>query len=323
MGNIQQTQNTNQGFDIGQFLQSIAQSIGRQGGMVMPNQQPQQQLNNAVTTGLSPNPQFQGLAQQYMSDSADKALTQYYDKHAQEALLHPDGIQALTSIVAQSQQQDNSGQPQTQGQPQQSQGGQQQSIPAQSLNVNQGKGMGLGGASLDQQGNVNVNMPSVLGRILFGNSLVNKDLNTIGGAQKISGQEPMQPMEKATIQGGINTATLQAMNDANTRLQNYRDQLTKEFAAEGQTIPGWTKGATRQLTPRMQEIQAQLKDINISQGQLLNSFMTYKPNNVLNKVKEINNKTPQYQVGQQVNVNGKKYTITGFKNGKHTVQEAQ
>jgi len=51
--------------------------------------------------------------------------------------------------------------------------------------------------------------------------------------------------------------------------------------------------------------------------------MTYKPNNVLNKVKEINNKTPQYQVGQQVNVNGKKYTITGFKNGKHTVQEAQ
>ena len=267
------TQQNNQGFDPMQFLQSIIQSASAAGqafmnpNMVNQNQQPsnpsqQQALNQAVTNQVA-GPYQEGV---------NKALKEAGQQHVVEAIqagMSPQDIQNHPIM--------NGGQ-------------QSQSIPANNLNVNQGKGMGLGGANLDQQGNVNVNMPSILGRILFGNSLVNQDLNTISGAQKVSGQEPIQPMEKAQVQAGINTATLQSMNDANQRLQNYRDQLTKEFTAEAATIPDWQKGVVTKLTPRMKEIQDQLKDINISQGQLLNSFMSYKPTNIMNKVKEINSK---------------------------------
>ena len=137
-------------------------------------------------------------------------------------------------------------------------------------------------------------------------------------------QTPPTQFEQAQVQAGVNTATIQAMNDANTRLQGHRDQLTKEFTAEGQTIPGWEKGiGIVQLTPRMKQIQRQLRNVNQTQSDLLESFMSYKPTNILNKVNQINKTIPKYSVGSTIQVKGKSYKITGFENGKHTIQEVK
>lgn len=110
-----------------------------------------------------------------------------------------------------------------------------------------------------------------------------QNINPNGGIQAVGQAESQKPLtqgEKATVQAGINTASIQSMNDQMARLQAQRDQLTKEFTAEIATLPPLRNPLSQKMTPRMVEIRKQLADLNTTQNSLHNQFMTWKPTNV-------------------------------------------
>lgn len=111
------------------LLQTLLQSSQQQQNtpaMSMVGQNSQPAVGNVQGQQVDPQ----------MQKSAQKALSQYYDQHAQAALNHPDGIKALTSIA-------NGGQQSSQLSPQQTLG---------SILPNQGQPLGTN----------QVNNPSIL-----------------------------------------------------------------------------------------------------------------------------------------------------------------
>lgn len=110
-----------------------------------------------------------------------------------------------------------------------------------------------------------------------------QNMNPNGGIQAVGqaqSQVPLTQEQKANVQAGVNTASIQSMNDQMARLQAQRDQLTKEFTAEIGTLPPLRNPLSQKMTPRMVQIRKQLADLNTTQNDLHNQFMTWKPTNV-------------------------------------------
>lgn len=170
------------------------------------------QLQDVINQQLNPmaKPQL-GSYQK----GVDKALKEGGYNHTQEALqagVPAQHIEQESGLTQLQQQQQTTAPNATPEQAQQSQ-----------LTMNPPSGpLAMGGATI-KDGQVSVNQTSPAMKFLMNwigmgqNSFANQDLSTISGAQKVAGQEPIQPIEKQQRQAAIYSAQIQAYNDAITK----------------------------------------------------------------------------------------------------------
>lgn len=222
-------------------------------------------------------------------DAATKVAKQAYTQHAQDLASTPQGLAVLSTLVdLHNNQQNNNSAPAVESTqnntniPQETTSKQSDYAPATNyiqdnnnpvVGLFKALGFGPSAGYINAMANYNLSMQQAANL---------KPENVIKQAIDTAKAVPLTQEQQATIGAGVNTATIQAYNDSLKNIASLRDSLNNEFKAEQATISplqALQMQGKPFLTPRMKEIQGQLKRLGDAEGILNKRFAQFQVKN--------------------------------------------